>query len=166
MRVTHPFHPLSGQELVCVGKRYSPYGMRLLLRSDAGRIFSVPPWWTDQVTLDLELAIGGGRAIARVADLLELADLVGRLVCAAESRTSCKANDAASVSSNRPLRGLPASRYAALLAANLRRSHAQPVDMPGVGGVVVKTEGRGRSRCRSNPSEGTRRRRRSAGTAR
>ena len=34
VRITHPFHPLSGKELACVGERYNRYGRRLLLRVD------------------------------------------------------------------------------------------------------------------------------------
>jgi hypothetical protein len=31
--VTHPFHPLFGRQLPCVGKRYNRYGERLLLQA-------------------------------------------------------------------------------------------------------------------------------------
>lgn len=77
--MTHPFHPLVGRELVCVGERYNRYGKRLLLQSEAGQICSVPPHWTDLVEPDPELALGGGDALLRLADLLELADMVERL---------------------------------------------------------------------------------------
>ena len=80
VRVTHPFHPLSGRQLGCVGERYNRYGTRLLLRVDEDRVCSVPRQWTDVVAPDPEVVIGGGRSLFRVADLLELADLVLRLV--------------------------------------------------------------------------------------
>ena len=79
MRVTHPFHPLSGQQLVCVGQRYNRYGTRLLLEADDGPVCSVPPQWTDVVAPDPETVLGGQRALFRLADLLELAGLVDRL---------------------------------------------------------------------------------------
>lgn len=79
MRVTHPFHPLTGQQLVCVGERYNRYGTRLLLRCDDETVSSVPPQWTDVVALDPEVVIGRKRAVARVADLMELERLVARL---------------------------------------------------------------------------------------
>jgi hypothetical protein len=79
VRVTHPFHPLSGRQLVCVGERYNRYGKRLLLRVDENHVCSVPPQWTDIVAPDPEVVLGGGRSLFRVADLLELADLVSRL---------------------------------------------------------------------------------------
>ena len=80
VRVTHPFHPLSGKQLVCVGERYNRYGTRLLLRVDDETVCSVPPQWTDAVAPDPEVVMGKKRALARVTDLVELTRLVGRLL--------------------------------------------------------------------------------------
>src|ERR1035438_4542833 len=77
--ITHPFHPLSGKQLACVGERYNRYGKRLLLRAEDGTICSVPQQWTDLVAPDLEIVIGERRALFRVVDLLELARLVDHL---------------------------------------------------------------------------------------
>jgi hypothetical protein len=77
--VTHPFHRLSGQQLLCVGERYNRYGKTLLLKRDNGAVCSVPPQWTDVVAPDPETVLGGGRALFRVTDLLELAQLIERL---------------------------------------------------------------------------------------
>ncbi len=79
MQVTHPFHPLGGQQLPCVGERYNRYGMTLLLKADDGAIYAVRPQWTDVVAPDPEIVLGGRRALFRVTDLLELACLVDRL---------------------------------------------------------------------------------------
>lgn len=79
VRITHPFHPLSGRVLACVGERYNRYGRRLLLRVDGAAVYSVPPQWTDLVAPDPEIVIGGYRALFRVADLLELTRLVDQL---------------------------------------------------------------------------------------
>ena len=79
MRVTHPFHPLSGQQLPCVGERYSRYGTILLLVAGDGVVCSVRPHWTDVVAPDPEIVLGEQQALFRVADLLELARLVDRL---------------------------------------------------------------------------------------
>ena len=89
VRVTHPFHPLSGQRLICVGNRYNRYGTRLLLQVDEKTVCSVPRQWTDVVPLDPEVVMGGQRALFRVTDLIELARLVARLV----RRDSGKASD-------------------------------------------------------------------------
>jgi len=90
VRVTHPFHPLSGQQFVCVGKRYNRYGMRLLLQIDETSVCSVAPQWTDLVVPDPEVVLGEGRALLRVADLVELARLVARLGRRGLPRTSDK----------------------------------------------------------------------------
>ena len=96
--MTHPFHPLSGRQLVCIGQRYNRYGTRLLLRVDDGSVYSVPRQWTDLVAPDLEIALGEGRGLLRVTDLLALADLVERLRNSATERPQpCKPNYAAHV---------------------------------------------------------------------
>ena len=79
VRITHPFHPRSGQDLVCVGERYNRYGRRLLLRVDDTAVYSVPPQWTDLAAPDPEIVISGYRALFRLADLLELARLVDQI---------------------------------------------------------------------------------------
>jgi Family of unknown function (DUF5372) len=70
---------LAGRQLPCVGERYNRSGKRLLLRVDDKTVCSVPPQWTDAVALDPEVALGQGRSLFRVSDLLELASLVARL---------------------------------------------------------------------------------------
>ena len=105
--MTHPFHPLSGRLLVCVGERYNRYGTRLLLRVDEDQVCSVPRQWTDVVAPDPEVVIGGGRALMRVADLLELADLVSRLVEHEARVRACNGNNAAVVRQNPPRMGRP-----------------------------------------------------------
>ena len=89
VRITHPFHPFSGRQLVCVGERYNRAGKRLLLRVDDGAVCSVPPQWTDVVAPDPEVVMGQGRALFRVADLMELASLVARL--SADRRSEARA---------------------------------------------------------------------------
>jgi hypothetical protein len=79
VRITHPFHPLSGRQLACVGERYTRYGRRLLLQVDEATVCAVPPQWTDLGAPDPEIVIGEQRALFRVADLLELARLLETL---------------------------------------------------------------------------------------
>ena len=110
MRVTHPFHPLAGRQLVCVCERYNRYGTRLILRVDEDSFCSVPRQWTDVVAADPEIVLGGGRALLRLADLLELAELVTRMLQAAGRLPhGCKGNDAARVKQTTPLRRRSAS---------------------------------------------------------
>jgi Family of unknown function (DUF5372) len=51
----------------------------LLLKSDDGAIFSVWPQWTDEISPDPEIVLGGQKALLRLSDLMELAGLVDRL---------------------------------------------------------------------------------------
>lgn len=79
VRVTHPFHPLKDQKLVCVGERHNRYGTRLLLSIDKDAICSVPRQWTDLASPDPEIVLGQERALFCVADLIELERLVNHL---------------------------------------------------------------------------------------
>jgi len=79
VRVTHPFHPLSGRQLACVGERHTRYGIYLLLQIDDESGCSVPPQWTDLVAPDPEIVMGEQRALFRVVDLLQLSRLVDQL---------------------------------------------------------------------------------------
>jgi hypothetical protein len=65
--------------LLCVGERYNRYGKRLLLQVDEETICSVPPQWTDLAAADPEIVLGGGRALFRLANLMQLERLVARL---------------------------------------------------------------------------------------
>jgi hypothetical protein len=107
VRVTHPFHPQSGRQLVCVGERFNRYGMRLLLRIDEETVCSVPPAWTDLEAPDPEIVMGGGRALLRFADALALAHLVGRnrRGDAPTEVGECKDKSAATVRRKMPLPG-------------------------------------------------------------
>ena len=62
-----------------MGERYNRYGKRVLLQVDASTICSVPPQWTDLIAPDLEIAMGEGRPLLRIADFMSLARLVARL---------------------------------------------------------------------------------------
>lgn len=79
VRVSHPFHPLSGQQLPCVGKRYNRYGTHLLLQMNDGAVCSIPLQWTDLVAPDPEIVRGRHRALFCTRDMMELARLVGEL---------------------------------------------------------------------------------------
>lgn len=107
MGVTHPFHPQFGRRLPCVGKRCNFHGARLLLQGSDGTVWSVPPQWSDLADEDPEVVMGGGQALLRVADLMELADLVGRMTGkpALSHAGKRKGDYAASVKQNTPQGG-------------------------------------------------------------
>lgn len=76
MRVTHPFHPLFGQELGFVEQRDGWNGNRVYYRDADGYLTSLPACWTSLVVQDPFVVASAGRSRFRVADLLELAALV------------------------------------------------------------------------------------------
>lgn len=69
------------------------------MQADDAMIWSVPPQWTDRSSEDPEVIISSGRAVMRFSDLVELADLVGRLSdkSAPVDAGKCKENYAATV---------------------------------------------------------------------
>jgi hypothetical protein len=75
VRVTHPFHPWSGQEFVFVAVRQTWAEDRVFFLDEDGRQYSLPVGWTDAAGPDLFVAVAAGRCPFRVADLLALARL-------------------------------------------------------------------------------------------
>jgi hypothetical protein len=77
--VTHPFHPLFGRELDFAFHRSNWGEDRVYFYDDNGVPQGLPAAWTDHGPVDPFVVMAGGRCAFRVADLLALADLVGRL---------------------------------------------------------------------------------------
>jgi len=77
--VTHPFHPLCGQDFEFVVYRQNWGEDRVHLHNENGQLFSLPAAWTDAVAADPFVVIAAGRAPFTTAGLLALADLAGRL---------------------------------------------------------------------------------------
>ena len=79
-RITHPFHPRTGEELRILEYRRS-WGHEQVVGIDSNdRILSVPLAWTDAGGApDPFIALSAGRSFFRLEDLLRLADLIHRL---------------------------------------------------------------------------------------
>lgn len=78
-RLTHPFHPRSGESFDLVGYRRS-WGHESVDGLDAaGKLFTAPLAWTDAGEEDPFLVLSSGRAYGRVEDLLRLARLLEEL---------------------------------------------------------------------------------------
>jgi hypothetical protein len=77
--VTHPFHPLSGQDFEFVEHRQNWGEDRVYLRDEDGELFSLLTGWTDVASTDLFVVIADGRCPFTTAGLLALADLIDRL---------------------------------------------------------------------------------------
>jgi hypothetical protein len=78
VRVTHPFHPLSGREYEFVEHRQNWGEDRVCLRDEEGELFSLLAGWTDVAAVDPFTVIAAGRCPFTTDDLLAVADLVDR----------------------------------------------------------------------------------------
>ena len=60
--MTHPFHPLAGQELEFVKRRKSWQLDRVYVYDTAGELVSLPAEWTDVVAPDPFVVVSAGRS--------------------------------------------------------------------------------------------------------
>jgi len=79
VRVTHPFHPLFGQEIAFVERRVHWGDDLLFYRDHRGYVTSLPTRWTSLQDEDLFLVVSAGRSHFRVTDLIDLASLITEL---------------------------------------------------------------------------------------
>ena len=76
VRVTHPFHPLHGQELEVLAQRVQWGEGRVFYRDPQGHRASMPVGWTSLVAPDPYLTVGAARSRFRLQDLIDLAALL------------------------------------------------------------------------------------------
>ncbi|MCA9247222.1 MAG: hypothetical protein KDA42_08915 [Planctomycetales bacterium] len=77
--ITHPYHPLRGQQFSVLKKRRLGGMETLILRGTGGGTFSVPLAWTDRAKPDPWQAIGKNPPLLSapsLASLVELLDLL------------------------------------------------------------------------------------------
>ena len=74
--VTHPFHPLRGRAFDVADFRSSWGKEWVSFYGDDGFLRAIPVQWTNAASSDPFVEQAAGRAHFRLADLLELADLV------------------------------------------------------------------------------------------
>jgi hypothetical protein len=76
VRVTHPFHPLVGQEIDFVERRHNWGEDRVFYRDRQGCMASLPARWTSVEAEDPFVVVAAGRSRFRVVDLIDLAALL------------------------------------------------------------------------------------------
>ena len=75
--VTHPFHPLSGQQFPLIAQRLAWGEPRVFFHDPAtGRLRSLPLAWTNLAPPDPFVVLAAGRAILRFTDLQTLSRLL------------------------------------------------------------------------------------------
>jgi hypothetical protein len=77
--ITHPFHPLSGQQFEILSYRHSWGEYRVSFYETADHVRILPAAWTSLAPTDPSVVLAAGRAAFRVADLLQLSHLIQRL---------------------------------------------------------------------------------------
>ncbi|MEW6275701.1 MAG: DUF5372 family protein [Bacillota bacterium] len=75
-QVTHPYHPLCGQEFELVTYRQNWGEDRVFFHDREGRLRSIPASWTSVGAIDPFVAVSAGRSFFRVEDLLALIALL------------------------------------------------------------------------------------------
>ena len=75
-RITHPFHPWSGQEFELVTYLHTWGENRVYFYKEGEHLVSVPASWTDVIAEDPVVRLAAGRSLFRATDLIELAQLV------------------------------------------------------------------------------------------
>ena len=78
-RITHPFHPWSGQEFELVTHLHTWGENRVYFHKEGEHLVSVPASWTDVIAEDPWVQLAAGRSLFRAIDLIELAQLVKSL---------------------------------------------------------------------------------------
>ncbi len=79
MRITHPFHPLFGQDIDFIDRPQRWGEDRILYRDPDGYVLSLPARWTSVEAQDPFVIVAAGRSHFRAADLIDLAALVATL---------------------------------------------------------------------------------------
>jgi hypothetical protein len=74
--VTHPFHPLFGEEFEFLKRRKSWGADHVFFYNHEGQLVSLPAEWTDVVPPDPFVVISGGRSPFHIDNLLELCELI------------------------------------------------------------------------------------------
>jgi hypothetical protein len=70
--VTHPFHPLAGQQFELYSAAQNCCEERVYYLDGVGELVSIPAQWTDAVPTDPFTVVAAGRSALRVAELLRL----------------------------------------------------------------------------------------------
>lgn len=79
IRITHPFHPLSGKQFDLVEHRCIFTESFVYFHDGDGHLREIPAAWTDFVKGDAFVELAAGRSPLHAGCLLELAGLVERM---------------------------------------------------------------------------------------
>jgi hypothetical protein len=78
-QVTHPFHPLRGEEVEAEGRTGRWGEERVWFRTAGGDLRTIPLRFTSWAGMEPYVEVGGGRSWYRANDLMELVRLIAGL---------------------------------------------------------------------------------------
>jgi len=78
IRITHPFHPLSGKQFDLLEHRRIYSESYIYFHDDCDEMRVIPAIWTDFVKMDAFVEMAAGTSPLHAACLLELADLCNK----------------------------------------------------------------------------------------
>jgi hypothetical protein len=87
--VTHPFHPLYGQQFEILTSRHNWGDYRVTFYQTPDHVRALPAAWTSLAPSDPSVVLAAGRAAFRVADLLQLSHLIGRIEEGRKEQAEC-----------------------------------------------------------------------------
>jgi len=87
--VTHPFHPLYGQQFEILAYRHNWGEYRVAFYDTPEHVRALPAAWTSLHPPDPCVVLAAGQAAFRVTDLLQLAQLLQRIQHGHEEETTC-----------------------------------------------------------------------------
>jgi hypothetical protein len=79
VRITHPFHPLRGNQFDLVEHRCIFRESYVYFQDDSGQLREIPAAWTDFVAEDAFVQLAARRSPLHSRCLLELAELVAQM---------------------------------------------------------------------------------------
>ena len=77
--MTHPFHPMSGQQFEILNYHHNWGEYRVTFSDASGHVRTLPAAWTSIAPPDPDVVLAAGRAAFRVRDLLALTKLIQRI---------------------------------------------------------------------------------------
>ena len=89
-KVSHPFHPLAGQEFILITYRQNWGEDRVYFQDNQGKLTSIPAQWTSLFPDDPWVSLSTSQSYFRVPDLLELAQLIKSLYATSDGSSCTK----------------------------------------------------------------------------
>ncbi len=92
-KVSHPFHPLVGQEFILITYRQNWGEDRVYFHDNHEKLVSIPAQWTSLFSEDPWVSLSANQSYFRVPDLLELIQLIKDVFITSNTSSCTKKDD-------------------------------------------------------------------------